>query len=295
MTADPNCVMFPEPTNSLTDVSKTERVRKALNDPLLQKKPPKDSAQRFDSPKNREPGVPGPSSPLSSPNKKFQFKRIVGVQITPSDLRALVEWKDASKKASWESIRHFSRVNHFLEESGQFNKYFRKKVGRFQHKFISVPPRFHRFCRRSQSPRLPDFQFDFPAVGDPLPNLVSFFSATYFSVSSSVLLKRRIAKKKKIFYYVRNPESVESPEKSEVSSAIQEESLALKDQPLLPDFVQDKSVKDASFQSSPGGQGPMRACAPSSPKVKKEPQNKPDLLEEPKSDCEQTGKSETPN
>jgi hypothetical protein len=252
--------MLNDPQNTFTDIIQKERAQKAMEDPAEKILPPKqaspvepDPNESFFFEKHEKSGSENLTQSFKTVHKNTEMKRILGLKITSSDIKAKVEWKDPDLKTSWESIQDFSRVNHFLQEAGEFNVYFGKRVRRYQNKFINVPPRYKRFCRRSHTSPMLDFQFGFSGVNeleDPMPNLISFFSNTYFSVSSSHLLKRRISKKKKIFYYVRNPESVESSMKSELSSTHQDNSLLLKDHTLVADFIGNKSLKDDhSFES----------------------------------------------
>ena len=225
--------MHPNPQNPLADVTLEERSQKALRDPSNAIKPQIPEKSFF----------PKDALVEKSP-EKGELKRIIGLQITPSDLKALVEWKQ-NEKPSWESIRNFSRIGHFLEESAHFDKYFMKAVRSFRNKFVNVPPRFRRFCRRSQAQATClDFPFSEPPADLP-PNLVCFFSSNYFSVPSSSFLQRRISKKKKVFFYVRNPQSVDSSTKSEISSTHQDHSLILKDRQLVSNFL----GKGSSFDS----------------------------------------------
>lgn len=180
--------------------------------------------------------------------RRLELQRIIGLKITPSDLKALVEWKDTSEEPSWESIQNFSRINHFLEESSDFDAYFRSIMTQLRPQFVRPIPGFQRLCKRTYPQ---DFAFyNYPPIASSTPstpNLESYFSSHYFPASTTSQFEQKLSKKRKIFYYVRDPQSVESSNKSDTSS-LNDNSLIFKNHNIISSFVGCKSCCKNSFE-----------------------------------------------
>lgn len=180
--------------------------------------------------------------------RRLELQRIIGLKITPSDLKALVEWKDATEEPSWESIQNFSRINHFLEESSDFDAYFRSIMTQLRPKFVRPIPGFQRLCKRTYPQDLGFYNYSSLANAKPsTPNLVSYFSSKYFPASTTSQFKQKVSKKRKIFYYVRDPQSVESSNKSDTSSQ-NDNSLSFNNHKMISSFVGCKSCCKNSFE-----------------------------------------------
>ena len=237
--------MYQVPVNSLSNNIQLESSQKALRD-LSPVKKRVSLPSQFPFYFSDSQGFSG--DPLSNPQikQKRQIHKIIGLKVTPSDLKALVEWKDPREQTSWISIKNFSRVDQFIQEAGDFSNYFKKIISHFKARFPSKATRFRKFCRRTFSPPsgLEDFPLTLSCLA-PVPSLVSYFSRNYFTATSSCQLRKRISKNKRIFFYVRNPQSVESSTKSE-SSFTQDNSLNLSNHHLITSFLREKARNPSS-------------------------------------------------